>query len=290
MPVFIASRVLGLAGSAALFFACARAPSVLKGKYPSGIPRYSVSLDSAGRKHGAENWWYDNGKPHLATEYRHGARHGGYQAWYPNGNPWYKGRDSLGIAQDTLRTWRADGTLESIRVFDAGRLTSIEIVGPDGLSRAHKQRLAFAAEVRHQDSAQIRDRARRAALGVWAQRVRATVETYWIPPKRSGMATHRTVARLRVGARGQILGVTWVEKSAWKAFNDKAAKALARVKKLPPLPEGAGTEPVELRYEFVSLGKKPAPLALRLRSPGSARSSEEVGEAEDRDAPADTAR
>jgi hypothetical protein len=50
------------------------------------------------------------------------------------------------------------------------------------------------------------------------------------------------------------------------------------MKKFPPLPTEAGAGPLDIRYEFVSLGKKPRAGKLQLRRPGVAKDeTEEVG-------------
>jgi hypothetical protein len=77
------------------FAACApRSPSLLQGSFPSGKPYYRVETDSLGRKHGAEQWWFDNGNPRYSARNVDGRRDGLYQAWYADGKPWYRGRDS----------------------------------------------------------------------------------------------------------------------------------------------------------------------------------------------------
>ena len=236
-----------------LFFAaCAsRSPMLLKGSFPSGQPYYRIEIDSSGRKHGSEQWWFDNGKPRYAARNTHGARDGAYQAWYTDGTPWYKGRDSLGVAVDTLQAWRPNGVLQIIRVFEAGETVSYEALDTTGVPRAERLRLDSLYALSSRDSVET---ARRAALSAWSRRVRASVETYWIPPRSEGLKAHRAVAELRVDPNGVVLGVGWAERSASKAFNDKADKALRRIKRLPPLPAEAATGPISLRYEFVSAG------------------------------------
>jgi TonB family protein len=265
-------------GLAALVTACSKPPAVLKGAHPSGIPRYQIAVDSSGRKHGAENWWFDNGKMRYQAANVHGVRHGEYQAWYPNGNPWYRGRDSMGIHRDTLRSWRPDGRLEAIRVFQGGLVVFLESIDASGLSREDQRRFAeenrraaTEAGMKAQDSIGASEKVRRNSLSLWSMRVRTSVETYWIPPKRKGAADHKAVARIRVRQDGLITDVTWLEKSAWTAFNEKAAKALRRMKRFPPLPAEAGVGPLEVRYEFVSLGKKPKTGKLQLKRPSAAR-------------------
>jgi TonB family protein len=142
-----------------------------------------------------------------------------------------------------------------IRVFASGETVSYEAVDSTGVTRAERLRLDAGNAAKARDSAEVLETQRRAALAGWARRVRATVETYWIPPRRGefkGLQAHRAVATLRVGADGRVLSVGWGERSASKAFNDKADKALRRVRRLPPLPPEAAGEPIELRYEFVS--------------------------------------
>jgi TonB family protein len=265
-------------GLAALFFACSKPPSALKGSYPSGVPKYDIAVDSAGRKHGLENWWFDNGKARYRAFNVHGIRHGEYQAWYPNGNPWYQGRDSMGVHRDTLRAWRQDGRLQAIRVFQGGTVVFLESVDSSGLSKEDKRRLEAEAEAKLRDSAQAWTSTRKNSLGLWSLRVRTSVETYWIPPKRNGSVDHKAVARIRVQGDGRITDVTWLQKSAWPAFNDKAAKALRRMKKFPPLPTEAGAGPLDVRYEFVSLGNKAKGTKLQLQRPAAMK--DEVEEME----------
>jgi len=238
-------------------------------------------VDSAGKKNGAEYWWFDNGKARYQAFNVHGIRHGEYRAWYPSGTPWYQGRDSLGVHRDTLKSWKSDGHLDAIRVFNRGILVYLESIDSSGLSKDEKVRLSeekrrasIAAETRYLDSSTSADKLRRNTLSMWSLRVRTSVETYWIPPKRSGSVDHKTVARIRVRQDGSIERVTWLEKSAWKAFNEKAEKALKRMKKFPPLPTEAGAGPLDVRYEFVSLGKK-KPEHLEVKRPGTAKDDEE---------------
>lgn len=250
VPAFLYS-----VGSAVFFAACvSRPPSVLQSGFPSGKPWYRVEIDSLGRKHGTEEWWFESGAPRYRAVNTHGRRDGTYQAWYPGGGLWYRGRDSVGVPVDTLWGWRPDGRLQRIQVFAAGKTESYEAVDTSGVTRAERLRLDAANALKTRDSAEVRETRRRAALADWARRVRATVETYWIPPRRDakGLRAHRAVATLRVGADGRVLSVGWAERSDSKAFNDKADKALRRVRRLPPLPPEAAGEPLELRYEFVS--------------------------------------
>jgi TonB family protein len=278
------SRALLFPGLTALFLGCSKPPSVLKGSYPTGIPKYQIAVDPAGKKHGAEYWWFDNGKARYMARNVHGIRDGEYQAWYPNGNLWYQGRDSLGVHLDTLFSWRQDGRREAIRVFRGGTVVFLESVDASGLSSGDLRRIAeekrraeAAAEMKLQDSAQAWAALRRTSLSLWSLRVRTSVETYWIPPKRKGPTDHKAVARIRVHGDGKILEVTWLQKSAWPAFNDKAARALRRMKKFPPLPTEAGAGPLDIRYEFISLGKKPKGQKLLLKKP-VAQNEEEVEE------------
>ena len=272
-------------GLTALLFACSQPPSVLKGAYPSGIPHYQIALDSAGKKHGVESWWFDNGKARYQARNVHGLRNGEYQAWYPNGTLWYQGRDSMGVHRDTLRSWRQDGSLEALRIFQGGLVVYQESIDVTGLSREDKRRIdeekrrrAAETDVKALDSTATSDRLRRNSLSLWSLRVRTSVETYWIPPKRKGTADHKAVARIRVQRDGLITDVTWLQKSAWTAFNDKAARALRRMKRFPPLPVEAGAGPLDVRYEFVSLGKKTPGKKLQLKKPGLQK--EEVEELE----------
>jgi hypothetical protein len=253
----------------------------LQGKYPAGSPQYSVAIDSLGRKHGPERWWHANGALKSEAVWRAGLRDGAYRAWYPDGTPWYAGRDSLGVPVDTLRTWHPNGRLHTLSVFAAGEPVSLQEYDTAGLTseetrvRAELQRreaeatAARAAERRRADSLAAADAARARALQAWSGRVRAAVETWWSVPEKLKKVPRRATARLRVARDGTLLGVTWTEKSGSKAFDARAARALAKVRRLPVVPPEIAA-PLELSYAFTTTGAAMPRHRLQLRDPSSA--------------------
>jgi len=262
----------------ALFGACAipgsrSSSSILKGNHPAGNPRYYVEVDSLGRKHGLERWWWENGKPRTEARYVGGRRDGDYRAWYQDGTPWYAGRDSLAVPMDTLQYWHPGGQVKSISVYLRGKPISLETWDTAGFTPAQRaQQLAEQTEraraLRRADSLGVLEGVRRAALATWVPRVRATVETYWKLPESQKNVSRRAVARLRVSPYGSLLDVTWLEKSGSPEFDRRAALALAKIRKFPPPPPELGTEPLNVRYEFTTVGVGSARKRLQVREPG----------------------
>ncbi len=250
-------------------------PPPLKGKHPGGGPRYHVEVDDEGRKHGTERWWHENGQLQSEARWIGGRRDGDYRAWYPHGTPWYAGRDSLGVAVDTLRVWHPNGRLQSLSVHDGGETVFLETWDSAGHTSAERARLDTAeAErlraAREADSVATVQAMRAVALAAWVPRVRATVETYWKLPESMKKTPRRAVARLRVSPHGSLLDVTWIEKSGSAEFDRRAAQALAKIRKFPPPPPELGQEPLNLRYEFATTGSGSARRRLQLRE-GDAR-------------------
>jgi TonB family protein len=247
--------------------------NVLTGKYPTGVQRYHVEVDSLGRKHGSERWWHDNGRPRTEASWVAGVREGVYRAWHPDGTLWYEGRDSLGVPVDTLRFWHPNGQLQSLSTFLRGQPASLETWDAEGLTAAQRaQRDADEAErVRKQrliDSLGVAQVARNAALALWVPRVRATVETYWKVPESMKKTPRRAVARLRVAPSGALLDVTWLEKSGSAEYDRRAAQALTKIRKFPPPPPELGSAPISLRYEFTTVGTGAPRRRLQVRDPG----------------------
>ena len=110
---------------------------------------------------------------------------------------------------------------------------------------------------------------RQESIQEWSNRVRSTVEPYWVLPKVLVKHKYRSVARIRAARSGNILNVTWVEKSRSTVFNNLAAKALKKVKHLPPFPSAIPDTVLEIQYEFITPGIAPPRHKLELRKTGS---------------------
>jgi hypothetical protein len=271
-------------GAAALALLCACAPgnpNLLQGKYPGGAWQYSVETDSLGRKNGLEHWWHPNGTMKSEATWRAGVRDGAYRAWYPDGKPWYAGRDSLGIPVDTLRYWHPNGNLHTLSVFNGGEPVSLDEYDTAGVpSAATWVRLEAARQrVLEQDESWVQRRradslaaieaARARALREWSGRVRASVEPWWSLPESLKKAPRRATARLRVARDGSLLGVTWTSTSGSREFDARAARALAKVRKLPAVPPEVAA-PLDLVYAFTTPGAAQPRQRLQLRDPGAA--------------------
>ncbi len=105
---------------------------------------------------------------------------------------------------------------------------------------------------------------RNEALVEWSQKIRSTVEPYWVLPKVLVKHKYRAVARIRIGHGGDIRNVTWVEKSHSTVFNNLAVKALKKVKHFPPFPPTVQDSVLEIQYEFVTPGIMPPRRKLEL--------------------------
>jgi TonB family protein len=277
MPVEFFSRILSVLAFTGLLVACAipgsrSSSQVLKGQFASGVQRYHVEVDTLGRKHGVERWWFESGKPRSEARYVGGVRDGVYRAWYVNGTPWYEGRDSLGVPFDTLRFWHPNGQLQSLSTFKRGKPVSLETWDTGGMTPEQRAQLDAdeVARLKAQrliDSLGVAQVSRNAALAVWVPRVRATVETYWKLTESQKKVPRRAVARLRVSPYGALLDVTWIQKSGSAEFDRRAAQALAKIRKFPAPPPELGTQPINLRYEFTTLGVGSARQRLRVREP-----------------------
>ncbi len=256
-------------------FPGSRTPA-LKGKHAGGSRQYHVEVDDAGRNHGSELWWYENGQLRSEAFWVRGRRNGVYRAWYPDGTPWYRGRDSLGVAVDSARVWYPHGQLQSLAIYEQGRTVFLETWDSAGrtateLARLKAEDAAGRESRRVADSLEQAQTARAAALATWIPRVRASVETYWKVPEAMKKTPRRAVARLRVSPQGVLLGVTWIEKSGSPDFDRRAAQALAKIRRFPPPPPELGTEPLTLRYEFATTGSGGARRRLQIREPETRR-------------------
>lgn len=267
---------------AIILFSCApRKPLILQGNHPGGAPRYSIEIDSLGRKHGVERWWHENGALKSEAAWRAGVRDGAYRAWYPDGTPWYEGRDSLGIPADTLRYWHPNGRLHTLSVYVAGEPVRLDEYDTAGLPseetrvrldeerrRALEATAGYAGK-RRADSLAALDAARARALQAWSGQVRSLVETWWSLPENLRKTPRRATARLRVARDGALLSVQWTSKSGSREFDTRAARALAKVKKLPAVPTEIAA-PLELSYAFTTPGVSAPRRRLQLRDPEGA--------------------
>ena len=236
-----------------------------EGAYPSGKPQYRVEFDAEGRKHGKETWWYENGGEMYEAENEHGLRHGPYQAWYQDGKPWYQGMDAHGRAQDTLIYWFPNGALKTFAVFREG----IQIARRDfdSTGAAVGPQLETVDEFsrkKSEDSLRTR-RLREEGIAQWSRRVRSTVESYWVLPKEMIKNSHRAVAKLKVRRNGEILEVSWVEKSPSNPFNNLAQKALKNIRRLPAFPSTVPDKDLDIQYEFVTPGTESGKKKLELK-------------------------
>lgn len=100
------------------------------------------------------------------------------------------------------------------------------------------------------------DTSREAAIQQWSQRVRSTVEPYWVLPRVLVKHKYRAVAKIRILRSGGVQNITWTEKSKSIVFNNLAAKALKKVKRFPPFPPAIQDTALDLQYEFVTPGLK----------------------------------
>lgn len=277
-PFFVLSRIVPVL-TGLVFSGCATlglqggGVQPLQGKYPSGKPHYFVDRDSLGHKHGVERWWYENGNLRSEARWVGGRRSGDYQAWYQSGTPWYRGRDSLGVPLDSLVFWHPNGQHQSVSVYVRGKPVSLETWDTAGYTPAQRAQLeaeeaARTAARRRADSLGVAQAVRNAALALWVPRVRATVETYWKLPEAQKKVPRRAVARLRVSPYGSLLDVTWLEKSGSVEFDRRAALALAKIRKFPAPPAELGTDPLNLRYEFVTPGFGAPRKRLQVRDGG----------------------
>lgn len=275
-------RIAAASGIGLSLLSCApKNPHPLQGNYPAGTPRYFVGIDSLGRKNGMERWWHENGTLKSEATWRAGLRDGAYRAWYADGKPWYAGRDSLGIPVDTLRFWHPSGRLRSLSAFAAGhpvRLDEYDTAGvPSEETRvraedARREAVEEAeriAQKRRTDSLAALGLTREQALQAWSGQVRAVVETWWRLPEGLKKTPRRATARLRVARDGTLLGVRWTQKSGSHAFDARAARALAKIRKLPPVPPEVSA-PLELSYAFTTPGTAVPRKRLQLRDPAGA--------------------
>ncbi|MEO7425622.1 MAG: TonB C-terminal domain-containing protein [Fibrobacteria bacterium] len=243
---------------AALLAGCASAPILMeKQDYSPDHPKYAIGVDKHGRKNGLETWWHPNGLKKYQAENRDGVRDGKYTAWYPDGIIWYEGYDFRGIPESTLTYWSPNGKIKSKVMFRNG--IQLERSDYDDNGNLIGANPALPASPVQNENGDETARLRKASLDIWAMRVRQTVESFWVLPKQFEKdRPYRSVATIKVGKDGRILGVKWIEKSPSAAFNTLAQLTFKRIKRLPAFPPQVKDESLEIQYEFISLGK-PAP-------------------------------
>lgn len=228
---------------------------VNEGEYSPGKPKYRIEIDRDGVKNGSEAWWYENGSPKYQAHFEHGVRNGIYQAWYPEGNLWYQGHDVHGVAQDTLIYWYPNGRIKTWALFRDG--TQVERADFDSLGNSKKASTEILAEAlsrKRGEEAAEKERQRQAGIQEWSRRMRATVESYWSLPREMVKNQYRSVAKIQVRRNGEILAITWIEKSPSASFNSLAQKALKKIKKLPEFPASIPDNDLVVQYEFVTPG------------------------------------
>jgi hypothetical protein len=120
---------------------------------------------------------------------------------------------------------------------------------------------------RTKDSLRLED-VRTEAIQEWSLRVRSSVEPYWVLPKVLVKHKYRSVARIRARRNGDILNITWIEKSRSTVFNNLAAKALKKVKRFPSFPSAVRDSTLEIQYEFMTPGLTPHRHKLVLQQNG----------------------
>jgi TonB C terminal/MORN repeat variant len=244
------------------FWGCAN-HSLDKGFYSPKHPKYSIQLDDEGKKNGMENWWYENGTKKYEANNLHGIREGKFTAWYSDGKPWYEGFESHGRPESTLTYWHPNGQMKSRALFRDGFQLERHDFDEQGNAIDNRGTLALPipsgiggmAELDENTSAAAR--LKKLGLQIWSQRVRQTVESYWILPKYFEKdRPYRAIAKIKVSRDGKILGINWIEKSPSSTFNNYALQTLKRIKRLPAFPPQIKDQDLEVQYEFISLGKR----------------------------------
>jgi len=282
------SRLRALLFPSALILLSCSSTKVEEGFYGKSRPKYAIERDKQGRKHGKETWWYANGRLKYEAFNRDGSREGKYTAWDSAGNLWYQGYEYHGKPESTLTYWYPDGKMKSQALFRDG--IQLERKDWDGNGRLLVPRNARQGAVEAPEApspAGDAEAARRAALQVWAMRVRQTVEGYWRLPKELAARPLRSVSPIRASRDGRILEVTWLEKSPSAAFNSLAQQTFRKIKRLPPFPPEVKDESLDIQYEFVSQGRAQPRRRLETRGGSGAEGpAEEPGTAAPPEAPA----
>lgn len=251
---------------ASLLLAACSSTKVQEGRYSGKQPKYAISVDKEGRKHGEEIWWHPNGQVKYRATNKVGVREGRFAAWYSDGKPWYEGWERHGKPESTLTYWYPDGHMKSRTLYRDGIQLEREdwdasgaLVSPRPPPEPPPEPAAQAVEAAN---------GRQEALRVWAMRVRRTVESYWrVPESLAKEKPHEAVARVKVDRTGRILQVTWPRTSASATFNNLARQTFRKVKRLPPFPAEVEEESLDIQYEFVSRGKAVPRRRLEALSP-----------------------
>ena len=64
-----------------------------------------------GRKHGLEQWWFENGQLARSFNYQNGELHGLREAWYEDGQPSRKAMYENGRYHDLFESWHENGQM-----------------------------------------------------------------------------------------------------------------------------------------------------------------------------------
>jgi len=240
--------------------ACGSSRSLVEKEfYSDKKPKYAIAVDKDGRKEGSETWWHPNGIRKYEAVNHAGLRDGEFTAWYPDGRMWYRGYEYRGKPESTLTYWHPNGKMKSEALFRDGIQLERKDYDEEGrfiVPKLLAGRENFPSPDEEAENTGALDRLRKASLNIWAGRVRQTVEGYWVLPKEfEKQRPYRSVAKIKVGKDGKILGVTWMEKSPSSAFNTLAQNTFKRVKRLPAFPPQIKEQTLEIQYEFISLGK-----------------------------------
>lgn len=246
--------------AAMLLAGCGSTKKVEQDFYAPSKPKYSISVDKAGRKDGKETWWHPNGNRKYVAMNREGFREGKFTAWFPDGKMWYEGFELHGKPESTLTYWHPNGKMKSQALFRDGiqlERKDFDVEGSLVEPRLQAGQDGPVAVDEDEEASGETARMRKTGLQLWAMRVRQTVEGYWVLPKEfQKQRPYRAVATIRVGRDGKILGVTWTEKSPSAAFNTLAQLTFKRLKRLPAFPPQIKEQSLEIQYEFISLGKQ----------------------------------
>jgi TonB family protein len=241
-------------------------PKLLEGSYPDGKQKFHVEVDSEGKKQGQEIWWYPNGNKKYEAINSAGFRSGPFKAWYLDGQPWYSGEERQGRLDGELKYFHPNGELKSRALFRDGIRLEREDFSPQG-DRTQASHKILAEEIKEAEAKEKveQERRKKEATELWAQRVRATVESYWVLPKElKRQGGNRSIVSLEVERNGKLSRIQWIKRSNSASFNSFAEKAIKKVKRLPPIPQELEDNTLTIQYEFVTQ-TRPSKTKLQLR-------------------------
>ncbi len=246
------NRIALILGSLLLWH-CASNLKPQRGYYASGKPRYSIERDKEGRKVGVEKWWHENGQLKYQATYSDGFRNGKYSAYYLDGKPWYEGYEIMGRPESTLTYWDPQGRIRSKAFFRQGIQLSRQDFDEQGRLINDKSEEIIVAPDLAAEEAKRAAKARELAIQIWAKRVRASVESHWVVPRKlAAKGKLKAVASVKVRRDGHIQKVIWLSKSPVSSFNTLAANTFKKIKRLPPFPPSIPDSDLEIEYAFVN--------------------------------------